>query len=248
MTQTQGTVLVVDDVADARDLASTVLSLGGYSVIEAASGAEALRRVEDGPDLVVLDVHLPDMDGFEVCRRIKENPTSATMPVVQVSAVFSRTEHRVRGLTGGADAYLTKPFEPDLLVATVNALMRLRTAERELFRSNRVLRLQAELTRVLVDAAAPDVIPRLLETIGAPLGGDAGELWHLDSVTDTLVRDGSWYAGGAGGGVALERASAGVQLPRNAGLAGRAWAGATVEWINDLERRLAPARAEAAME
>jgi len=94
-------VLVVDDVADARELVSTILTLGGYTVVEAATGNEALQRVEEAPDLVVLDVHLPDIDGFEVCRRIKSDPRSATTPVVQISAVFSRTEHRVRGLTGG---------------------------------------------------------------------------------------------------------------------------------------------------
>ena len=80
--QPHGTVLVVDDVADARELVSTILTLGGYTVVEAATGNEALQRVEEAPDLVVLDVHLPDIDGFEVCRRIKSDPRSATTPVV----------------------------------------------------------------------------------------------------------------------------------------------------------------------
>ena len=93
-----GTVLVVDDVDDARELVSVILSAGGYRVIEAATGQEALARMAESPDLVVLDVELPDIDGFEVCRRIRMDPHTSTTPVVHVSAVFSRTEHRVRGL------------------------------------------------------------------------------------------------------------------------------------------------------
>jgi DNA-binding response OmpR family regulator len=124
MSQPKGTLLVVDDFDDGRFLLATVLGTAGYGIIEAASGAEALSRIEQRPDLVVLDVHLPDMDGFEVCRRIKADPRTATTPIVQVSAVFSQTEHRVRGLSGGADAYLPKPFEPELLVATVDAVLR----------------------------------------------------------------------------------------------------------------------------
>jgi signal transduction histidine kinase len=232
--QTHGTVLVVDDVADARDLVSTILTMGGYEVVEAATGREALQRVEDEPDLIILDVHLPDIDGFEVCRRIKSNPRSATTPIVQMSAIFSRTEHHVRGLIDGADAYLTKPFEPDLLVATVNALMRLRVTERQLSRSNRALRVQYELTRVLVEGTMPDVTPRLLATIGDALGADVAELWRLDVATDEIVRDGVWYGADVADQSPPERAPARRRLPRTAGLAGRAWTIGKVEWLDTL--------------
>jgi two-component system cell cycle sensor histidine kinase/response regulator CckA len=246
VTGTHGTVLVVDDVADARGLISAVLELDGYEVVEAATGTEALQRVEDEPDLVILDVHLPDIDGFEVCRRIKSNPRTATMPIVQISAIFSRTEHRVRGLTGGADAYLTKPFEPDLLVATVNALMRLRVIERELSRSNRALRLQSELTQVLAEGATPAVTVRLLQTIADALGAEVGELWRLDATRGMLRREGAWYRPDLDDRAVLDRATEGLRLPQGAGLAGEAWDTAQVEWFDDLGARLAPARAEAA--
>ena len=246
MTQSHGTVLVVDDVADARDLVSTILTMGGYDVVEAATGREALQRVEDEPDLIILDVHLPDIDGFEVCRRIKSNPRSATTPIVQISAIFSRTEHRVRGLIGGADAYLTKPFEPDLLVATVNALMRLRVTERQLSRSNRALRVQYELTRVLVEGAGPDVTSRLLETIGDALGADVAELWRLDPAHDDIVRDGVWYGADVADAALLEHATARLRLPRTAALAGRAWTVGKVEWLDTLPEGVTVERAEAA--
>jgi signal transduction histidine kinase len=243
--QTNGTVLVVDDVADARDLVSTILTMGGYEVVEAATGREALQRVEDEPDLIILDVHLPDIDGFEVCRRIKSNPRSATTPIVQISAIFSRTEHRVRGLIGGADAYLTKPFEPDLLVATVNALMRLRVTERELSRSNRALRLQYELTRLLVESAMPDVTPRLLETIGDALSADVAELWRLDRARDEIVRDSVWYATNITDPARLDLATARLRLSRTVGLAGRAWTIGKVEWLDTLPEGLPVERVEA---
>src|SRR5262245_56806112 len=99
MIQPKGAVLVVDDFNDGRILLTSVLEAGGYRVLEAATGGETLERMEDDPDLVVLDVKLPDIDGFEVCRRIKADPRTARTPVIMVSAVFSDTEHRVRGLT-----------------------------------------------------------------------------------------------------------------------------------------------------
>jgi signal transduction histidine kinase/DNA-binding response OmpR family regulator len=239
-------VLVVDDVADARDLVSTILTMGGYEVVEAATGTEALRRLEDEPDIIVLDVHLPDMDGFEVCRLIKSNPRSATTPVVQISAIFSRTGDRVRGLAGGADAYLTKPFEPDLLVATVNALMRLRAVERQLSRSNRALRLQYELTRVLMEAApAAELAARLLQTIAEEFGADVGELWRVEPADDAMVREAAWSAPGIAG-PALDRVSTGLRLRHGVGIAGRSWVAGVPEWIDDLSGRMTPARAAAA--
>ena len=132
MSGLKGNVLVVDDIDDGRSLLTCVLNTAGYHTIEAANGHDALARMEESPDLVVLDVHLPDIDGFEVCRRIKADARTASTPVIQVSAVFSQTEHRVRGLCGGADAYLPKPFEPELLVATVDAVLRTSDAARRL--------------------------------------------------------------------------------------------------------------------
>ena len=152
----------------------------------------------------------------------------------------------MRGLVGGADAYLTKPFEPDLLVATVNALMRLRLTERQLSRSNRALRLQYELTRVLVEGTMPDVTPRLLEMIGDALGADVAELWRLDAVHDEIVRDGAWYGTDVADATTLEQATARPRLPRTAGLAGRAWTVGKVEWLDTLPEGMPVARVEAA--
>ena len=84
-----------------------------------------------GPDLVVLDVNLPDINGIEVCKRIKADESTSHIPVLQVSATLVDTRHRVAGLEGGADAYLVQPIDPDELVATIRSLLRIRRAEEE---------------------------------------------------------------------------------------------------------------------
>jgi signal transduction histidine kinase len=122
-------ILYVDD-DDANRLAfSMVLQSAGFQTREAATGGDALRLAAEGPDLIILDVNLPDIDGFEVCRRIKAHPATSSIPVLHMSAVYVRSEDKTHGLEGGADGYLTKPVEPSEVVATVHALLRIHRAE-----------------------------------------------------------------------------------------------------------------------
>ena len=125
------TIVVVDDYPDGRALMSTRLRKEGFDVAEAATGEEALALAAKLPGLMVLDVNLPDIDGFEVCRRIKSDPRTANVPILQVSAAYREPGHRVRALDGGADAYLTLPVDKDELIATVRALLRIHRAESE---------------------------------------------------------------------------------------------------------------------
>jgi signal transduction histidine kinase len=124
------TILAVDDNDAIRYSLSRALQGGGYRVIEARNGIETLRLADDSPDLITLDVHLPDMDGFEVCRRLKANPRTAHIPVLHISATVTDTENRVRGLEA-ADGYLAEPVSREELLATVGSLLRLKRAERE---------------------------------------------------------------------------------------------------------------------
>ncbi|GAA4702554.1 hypothetical protein GCM10023215_47310 [Pseudonocardia yuanmonensis] len=118
------TVLVVDDNAGNRYVAASWLRRAGYRVLEAATGTEALDRVARDPiDVVLLDVGLPDMSGFEVCERIKSDP-ALSRPVIHLSATAIRGQDRAQGLTRGADAYLVEPVEPDELRATVWSVLR----------------------------------------------------------------------------------------------------------------------------
>nr|WP_240358138.1 response regulator [Myxococcus vastator] len=126
----QATVLNVNDDDANRYLVNRLLSLAGYNVLEAATGMAALLLAQQHrPDVVILDVKLPDISGYEVCERLRAAPHTASMAVLHTSATFVSSDKKVRGLEGGADAYLTQPFEGAELIATVKSLLRLRHAE-----------------------------------------------------------------------------------------------------------------------
>jgi PAS domain S-box-containing protein len=138
-------VLTVDDYDSARYARSKLLQQAGFRVAEAATAAEALRLIaDDAPAVALVDVNLPDMNGSELCRRIKDNPATAGVIVVHTSATFRRGEDRVRGLDQGADAYLVEPVEPEELVATIRALLRTRRAEEAVRLAEREWRLTFE--------------------------------------------------------------------------------------------------------
>ncbi|MFI6372078.1 SpoIIE family protein phosphatase [Streptomyces sp. NPDC050546] len=124
------TVLVVDDVAASRYAMGAVLSRAGHQVVPVASGGEALVeldvRLRDGalPDVALVDVGLPDMSGFELCRRLRALPPMAALPVVHFSAAATAPGDRCRGLDAGGDAYLTVPAEPLEIQAVVRAAVR----------------------------------------------------------------------------------------------------------------------------
>ncbi|WP_447978238.1 response regulator [Candidatus Nitrospira bockiana] len=125
-------ILVVDDDEANRYAKARMLRQAGYVVLEAATGGEALHLVAaERPDLVCLDVKLPDVNGHEVCRRIKSDSANRIM-VLQMSASFIGQEDKVRGLEGGADGYLTSPTQPEEFLATVRSLLRIREAEAQL--------------------------------------------------------------------------------------------------------------------
>ena len=123
MTGAEARVLLVDDDEAKRYLMSTWLRRAGHTVIEAGTGREALEQARSA-DLVLLDVNLPDMIGYDVCRQIKADPATAAIPVIQISATAVQVADRARGLTQGADAYLADPNEPEELLAVVLAALR----------------------------------------------------------------------------------------------------------------------------
>jgi two-component system NtrC family sensor kinase len=123
------TILVVDDRAANRYPIVHALKKAGFDVTEAGSGREALELARRVPAAILLDVKLPDILGYEVCRRLKANPRTSHIPVLQLSAAFLDNESRVYALESGADAYLTQPVEPNVLIATVRSLVRLHAAD-----------------------------------------------------------------------------------------------------------------------
>jgi PAS domain S-box-containing protein len=122
-------IVVVDDEESSRYTLSRYLQRAGYDVLEGKCGQDAIDMSLTNPDLIVLDINLPDMLGFDVCRRIKANPLTSRIPVLHTSATFTESSARTKGLQGGADAYLTSPIDREEFIATVHALIRVRQAE-----------------------------------------------------------------------------------------------------------------------
>jgi pilus assembly protein CpaE len=119
-------ILAVDDDPMALKLVTVALSRAGYEMLTARDGKEALARVESGqPDLIILDVMMPGMDGYEVCRRLRSNPSTAAIPVMMLTATGT-LESKIAGFDAGSDDYMVKPFEPAELEAHVRALLRRR--------------------------------------------------------------------------------------------------------------------------
>src|SRR5579859_581408 len=133
------TILIADDEPANRELMEAFLEPRGYAVITAEDGQEALELfARHQPDLLLLDINMPKLDGIEVCRKLKKNPDTRLTPIVLVTAL-SALEDRVRGLEAGADDFLTKPVERNELMTRVSALLNLKAFTDELERAELVL-------------------------------------------------------------------------------------------------------------
>jgi PAS domain S-box-containing protein len=143
------TILTADDNPAALYATSALLRSAGYEVIEVNTGYAALAAAP-AADLVVLDINLPDIDGFEVCRRLRASPETATLPVLHLSATFTDFADLVIGLAAGADAYLNRPVERPVLIATVKTLLFAKQAERVRRDTDAKLRTMFELAPIAI--------------------------------------------------------------------------------------------------
>ena len=134
-----GTILIVDDDASYRKLMVGLLRTQGFEVFAASDGEDALVEfAHHKPDLVLMDVDMPRLNGFEVCRRLKQHPETRLTPVVLVTGMAA-TEDRIRGLEAGADDFLSKPVDRNELLARVRSLLSLKAYTDELERAESVL-------------------------------------------------------------------------------------------------------------
>jgi PAS domain S-box-containing protein len=165
------TVLVVEDNPATCCATARVIRAAGFHTVETGKGADALKLAGSGVSAVVLDIELADVDGFEVCRAIRSQAETASLPVILFSAVDAKNEDRLAGFNAGADAFLTHPAEPAILIATLQALIRARMAEDSLRRSEmrfRAIYSQAQSGMTLIDAEGrfADMNPAMAGLLG----------------------------------------------------------------------------------
>jgi len=174
-------VLNVDDSEAGRFAVTRMLEHAGFEVWEATTGQEALQLAERGPDIILLDVRLPDIDGFEVCRRIKSNPKSASSTVIHLTARSIATSDKVQGLEGGADGYLTEPISSSELIATLRSFVRTRKTEaalRFMAEASAVLSASLEIDHTLV-SLADLAVPFLADWCIVARVDDDGTIKHV---------------------------------------------------------------------
>ena len=178
MAERRGLILNVDDYEASRYARTQMLERAGFEMIEAGTGAEALRlTAERRPDLVLLDVNLPDMDGFEVCRRLRAQQSTMTVPIVHISATFLSDKAADLAYEGGADSYLTDPVEPAVLLATIHSLLRLRRAEAELRAASRGWQATFDAIGDGICLVSPDgTVARCNGALATLLGSAPGDL------------------------------------------------------------------------
>jgi two-component system alkaline phosphatase synthesis response regulator PhoP len=190
----QGRVLVVEDERDVAELIRYNLTKEGYDVIVAPTGADAVKRTREvHPDLVLLDIMVPELNGWEVCRRLKQDPETRHIPVIMVTGRVEEGD-KVLGFEMGADDYVTKPFSPRELVARIRAVARRgRQAEGKDTKTNvKIGDLEIDRYRfeVRVKGRALDVTPKEFELL-AILAGAPGRVFGREELLDAVWgRDG----------------------------------------------------------
>ncbi|MEG4457043.1 adenylate/guanylate cyclase domain-containing protein [Microcoleus sp. N9_A1] len=250
-------ILIVDDMPDNLRLLSTMLTSYGYHVRKAINGHLALQGAQiSPPDLILLDINMPQMNGYEVCEQLKLSGKTKDIPVIFISALDDVLEKVKAFQVGGVD-YITKPFQVEEVLARVQNQLSLRSLQsklqlqaRELHdrnsrlqeeiaerqRAEESIRFLLETTRAIGEAidfhSALEVV---LHQVGETIGWDVGEAWIPDSEGTVLQSARGWYASNA----SLESfrsQSEQLTFPMNIGLPGRVWASKQPEWLEDISR------------
>ncbi len=193
-------ILIVDDEPDALELVEFNLRGAGFDVITAPDGAAALRRAQaDQPDLLVLDLMLPEIDGLEVCKVLRRNPATASLPIIMLTAKGTELD-RVLGLEIGADDYLTKPFSPRELVLRIRKLLQRTKPEAEAAERYQVGPLVLDIPRhqvtvqghpIELTATEFKLLTMLLERRGRVQSRDRllQDVWGYERLVDTRTVD-----------------------------------------------------------
>jgi DNA-binding response OmpR family regulator len=140
MKLTPARILIVDDDQDTRDFLATFFEQSNYQVNSAGNGGEALQLAKSAqPDVILLDIVMPDMDGYQVCRKLKEDITTKYIPVVLIT-VLRKPEDEIKGFEAGAHDYISKPYNKAELIARITAALRVKRLQDELYQRNMALK------------------------------------------------------------------------------------------------------------
>ena len=181
--ETQITILIVDDNADNRLLLSSQLALSGYEVIETSNPAEGLTLAEQHlPKLILLDVMMPVMDGFEVCRQIKTNPTTRSIPVIILTSLKD-AEYRIKGIEAGADEFLSRPHNREELMVRVRSLIKLKFARDEVEAERNRLRLLYNVAQAITNTQLDidNMMSQILTHTQAAVGATKGSIMLMNT-------------------------------------------------------------------
>ena len=175
-------ILHIEDDEAVRYVLGRTLQREGFQVEQAGTGEEGLKLARQEPDLILLDIQLPDANGFEICKTLKADPATSSIPVLHLTSSYASDEYLVAGLEGGADGYLTHPVEPIVLVATIRALLRARRAEGEVRQAARFWQTTFDaITNGVCLLDAEDRYLRCNRSMADLLGRDPQDLVGMDA-------------------------------------------------------------------
>ena len=250
-------ILIVDDMPDNLRLLSTMLASHGYQVRKAINGQLALQAAQiSPPDLILLDINMPKMNGYEVCENLKKIENTKDIPVIFISALDDVMEKVKAFQVGGVD-YITKPFQVEEVLARVQNQLSLRSLQSKLQQQatelhDRNSRLQEEVaerqqaqesirflletTRAIGEAVDfHSALEVVLHQVGETIGWDVGEAWIPDAEGTFLQSTRGWYASNPTM-ESFRTQSEKLTFPMNIGLPGRVWASKEPEWVEDISR------------
>jgi len=184
------TILCVDDEEANLKLLENMLVPRGFTVVSAASGSDALRKIKSQViDLVILDIIMPGMDGFEVCRRIKEDPKLRNIPVIMITALTAKAD-RIRGIEAGAEEFLSQPFDQTEVLARIKILLKLKELNDDRERAEEALQKSNERLRE-IEALRDSLVHMIVHDLRNPLTAIAGFAYLLgSSESENLTEDG----------------------------------------------------------
>ncbi|MGB3559882.1 MAG: response regulator [Geitlerinemataceae cyanobacterium] len=234
-------ILIADDAPATLSLLAQILAGEGYAVRVATSGAMALRSIQSSlPDLILLDVRMPDINGYAICQRLKAQKVTRDIPVIFLSEL-RQTLDKIKAFQVGGVDYITKPFEPTEILARIEHHLERRRLQQQLREQNRQLReqnarLQLLLSITKATSEAPDfdaALEGVLAQVCQAIDWSCAEAWIGDRKTNVLSCSRGWYAG-SNFVCHIDPNRRNFTLAANEGLPGRVWSSQKPEWVEDL--------------